>query len=277
MWIESFNRKYIASAALIVVAILVVWLATILPSTNMYRALVRTVWSRGYPGIAYELNQTDPTLAMAAGNYYFGGGTYNLTRATDSFQLAVRLDPTILWGHYQLARIYFVQSHFDRALSEINAELVANPANLRSLYVSGLIYMYRGQPGDLNLAAADFERFIPWAPTEWAGYNDLAFVLAEEGKYAGSESVLREAFANVPNANKNSWLWNGIGLDQLNEHHYAAAVLSFEHAATFARTLTPSDWQNAYSADNPASDSSSIVAFQNAIAENLLISREKAN
>jgi len=256
---------------------MVAWVATVVPSTSIYRTLVRTVWSHGYPGIAYELNQTDPTLAMAVGNYYFGGGQYNLTRAIDSFQLAVRLDPTILWGHYQLARIYFVQSHFDRALSEINAELVANPANLRSLYVRGLIYMYRGRTGDLSLAATDFEHFIPWAPTEWAGYNDLAFVLAEEGEYAASENILQEAFIHVPNANKNPWIWNGIGLDQLNEHHYAAAKSSFKQAAMFAKTLTLTDWQNAYSADNPAADASSIATFQKAIAENLQIATAKMN
>ncbi len=271
------RRTYIASTVLVMTALAAIWIVTIAPSTNAYRFLIQKAWNYGYIGIAYELNQTDPTLAMAVGDYYFGGGAYNLSRATYSFQLAVRLDPTILWGHYQLARIYFVQSHFDRALSEARAELTANPANLRSLYVQGLIYMYRGQPGDFGRAAASFERFIPWAPTEWAGYNDLAFVLAEEGQYTASESILRQAFIHVPNAAKNPWLWNGIGLDQLNEHHYVAAKFSFEQAAIFAKTLTLTDWQNAYSADNPAAAASSIAAFQKAIAENLQAGSAKVN
>ena len=120
-------------------------------------------------------------------------------------------------GHYQLARIAFVRSDFDTALREINAELAANPENLRSLYVRGLIYGYRGLLGDLALAESDFTRFTEWAPSEWAGYNDLAWILAKEGKYQEIETVMARALKNVPGGTENPWLWNMLGVARLNE------------------------------------------------------------
>src|SRR3990172_10167699 len=122
----------------------------------------------------------DAGFLMRQGNFYFNGGAYDLEKAERAFQRAVRIEPGILWGHYQLARIYFVKGNFDKAIEEINKELEANPENLRSLYVRGLIYGYRNQFGDLELVENDFRRFTYWAPSEWAGYNDLAWILSKE-------------------------------------------------------------------------------------------------
>ena len=97
-----------------------------------------------------------------------------------SYQKAIAIKPDIFWCHYQLARIYFMKGDFNKALEEIDKELKAHPENLRSLYVRGLIFGYRG---DFVAAEKDFNHFINWAPKEWAGYNDLAWVLDKQGKY----------------------------------------------------------------------------------------------
>ena len=132
----------------------------------------------------------DAAEAVRLGNYYFNGaGGYDLEKAEAGFTKAVEIDPKILWGHYQLARVYFVKGEKDRALEEINKELEVNPENLRSLYVRGLIYESSGK---LAEAEADFKRFVLWAPKEWAGYNDLAWILAKEGKYREAKEVLLE-------------------------------------------------------------------------------------
>src|SRR3989338_315442 len=125
--------------------------------------------------VFFAWERIDPKLEMQTGNYYFNGGAYDLEKAEEAFKRALRADPKILWGHYQLARIYFVKGEKEKALKEINKELEANPANLRSLYVRGLI---NGYSGDLKNAEEDFRRFTLWAPKEWAGYNDLAWILA---------------------------------------------------------------------------------------------------
>src|SRR3989344_7572077 len=92
------------------------------------------VWARyRNAGAAFFLTR-DAKLAMGIGNYYFNGGTYDLEKAGEAYRKAVKIDPKILWGHYQLARIYFVKGDSARALEEINQELEANPENLRSLY-----------------------------------------------------------------------------------------------------------------------------------------------
>ncbi|OGF92316.1 hypothetical protein A3H05_00385 [Candidatus Giovannonibacteria bacterium RIFCSPLOWO2_12_FULL_43_26] len=73
----------------------------------------------------------DAAEAIRLGNYYFNNGAYDLEKAEEAFRRALKADPKILWGHYQLARIYFVKGEKDKALEEINKELEANPENLR--------------------------------------------------------------------------------------------------------------------------------------------------
>ncbi|RJQ37443.1 hypothetical protein C4552_01085, partial [Candidatus Parcubacteria bacterium] len=80
-------------------------------------ALARFAWERyGRADIALALNRSDADLAMQLGTYYFAGtagrSEYDLSKAKRSFQRAVNHEPTILWGHYQLARIYFVEGNY---------------------------------------------------------------------------------------------------------------------------------------------------------------------
>ncbi len=65
----------------------------------------------------------DASLAMQVGNYYFNGGVYDLNAAERAYKNAVAIDPKILWGHYQLARVYFIKGDKDKALEEINNEI----------------------------------------------------------------------------------------------------------------------------------------------------------
>lgn len=235
-------------------------------STYVNASAAHFFWDRGYSSLAYYTNHTDAALAIKEGFYYFGGGQYDLPKAVNAFTLATKLEPNILWGHYQLARIYFVQGRWSEALAEINAELAANPQNLRALYERGLI---ETSMGNLSAAEADFTRFIAWAPSEWGGYNDGAYVLAKEGKYVESEALIEKAFKNVSGGNTVPWLWNGLGLTQLNLGRYAQAEQSFTKALELADRLTTQDWVSAYTANDPAAASASIAAFQTAVQANI--------
>ena len=237
-------------------------------------ALASFVWQRHHlPQVAILLDGSNAELAMFIGNYHFngviGGGEYNPDIALKAYQKAVSINPKILWGHYQLARIYFVKGDFNLALEEIAKELEANPENLRSLYVRGLIYGYRNQFGDLELAENDFRRFTYWAPSEWAGYNDLAWILSKEGKYKEAEKELGRAFENVSEARKNPWLLTALGVAELNLKKYSRAVDSFKTAKELAAKLTIEEWRRSYPGNNPATASEGLSAFLKAISENL--------
>lgn len=242
--------------------------------------LARFVWQKyRWPQTALLLDKSDVNLAMFIGNYHFngviGGGEYNLVVAQKAFKKAVRINSKILWGHYQLARIIFVKGDYNGALEEINKELEANPENLRSLYVRGLIYGYRNQAGDLGKAEDDFRRFTLWAPSEWAGYNDLAWILSKEGKYAEAEKELNRAFESVPDGDKNAWLRNALGVAELNLKKYSRATNSFKKAKELAGGLTAKDWIHAYPGNNPSTGGAGLSVFLKAISENLIRAENK--
>ncbi len=236
-------------------------------------ALAKLLWQKyRLPEIAILLDRGNADLAMLIGNYYFngviGGGEYNPNIAEKAFKKAVLINPKILWGHYQLARIIFVKGKYDEALEEISKELEANPENLRSLYVRGLIYGYRNKMGDLEKAESDFGRFILWAPKEWAGYNDLAWILSKQGKYEETEKTINLAFKKILGAKNNPWLWNALGVAQLNLKKYPAAADSFKKAENLAEKLTPEEWLSAYPGNNPASAGEGLSIFLKAISQN---------
>ena len=170
------------------------------------------------------------------------------------------------------ARIEFIQSNFDAALADLDAELALYPENKRTLYMRGLTYAYRGFPGDLVLAEQDFRDFVAWTPREWAGYNDLAFVLAKEKKYADAAEVLKEGITKADGGEENPWLWTALGVIQLNLDKPAEAVDSFIKAQTFSESLTLTDWQRAYPGNNPSPRfiESGVVAMKVGIAKNLI-------
>jgi len=251
----------------IIVAICSVLLFGFLFSRDLF---ARTAWQKYHsPALALALAHQDTKLLMNLGNYYFNGGAYDLARARRAYEKALRVDSKILWGNYQLGRIYFVEGDFAKALEEINKELEANPENLRSLYVRGLIYGYRGQAGDLAKAEEDFQVFTMWSPSEWAGYNDLAWILAKAGKYEESKKAVLRAFENVPDGKENPWLWNSLGVALLNLGKISEAKTAFENALRYSEGVTEIEWRKAYPGNNPASAGEGPQAFRNAIEENL--------
>lgn len=232
--------------------------------------VAQVAWKRFHsPEISLAFVRKDATLAMNIGNYYFGGGEYDLEIAESAYSRALLITPGILWGHYQKARIYFVRNESDEALQEIEQELKFNPENLRSLYIRGLIYAYRGKLGDLELSENDFREFTRWAPTEWAGYNDLAWVLIKQGKNKQAIEVTNEAFEKAIGAKENSWIWNMQGVAELDLEQYSMAKISFEKAMVLAEKLSESEWQKAYPGNSPQQRNQGLTEFRYSIAKNI--------
>lgn len=229
--------------------------------------LAPRIWQKyRNPELTLLVDRTNAKLAQDIGNYYFGAPAYDLERAKAGFEKAIKIERGILWGHYQLARIYFVEKKFVGALEEINLELKYNPGNFRSLYVRGLIYGYTSQ---FSEAENDFKHFTLWVPKEWAGYNDLAWILGREGKYKEAEKVLKEALRVVPEADKNPWLLNSLGVMELNLGERASAKKNFLEAKKRAEKLTIQEWVRAYPGNNPEELVEALRAFRSAIDENL--------
>ncbi|MDO8481975.1 MAG: hypothetical protein Q7S75_02750 [bacterium] len=254
--------------ALLAVA-LAVWFYTPAPTT-----VARYVWEKYRAStLALALDRTDAQFAFDIGNHAFGQGSYNIPLAERAFRKSVAIDQEILYGHYQLARVLFVEEKFSEAAVEIDSELAHNPGNLRALYVRGLIRAYSK---DLAGAASDFERFTEWAPSEWAGYNDLAWVLGQEGKYAEAKTALEKGLKDAIGAKNNPWLWNNLGVQQLNLEEYQEAVASFKKAKALAAKLTEQEWKSAYPGNNPSGSTRGIRVFREAIETNLERARSKS-
>ena len=261
------NQKKIKKIATVII---VAFIACSIPTLSFYKNWVRALFYRGHVSAAYYLNVYDAHLAVMTGDHYFFKGAYDLARAEHAYRHALWLDPHIRTAHYQLARIHFVQGNLARATTEIEQESANDPYTLRWHYVRGLIRIAQG-----NLAGAeqDFRVFVAWSPGDWGGYNDLAHVLAKEGKYTDAAAVITEALNKVPNGKDIPWLWNTLGVAQLNQLYYKEAMNSFLHARSLATTLTPAQWQRAYSANDPSEASASITRFVAAIDANISIAR----
>ena len=121
------------------------------------------------------------------------------------------LDPRLEISHYQLARIYFINSNFSSALAEINTEISLFPDFKRSYYVRGLIYGYTNK---LDKAVDDFKIFLEWKSESWAGHNDLAWVYFMKGDYKNSAATARDGLRYNPG---NVWLNNSLGVALLND------------------------------------------------------------
>lgn len=262
---------------LIVSIAAVTWFFTPIPTF-----VARYAWEHYHAGtLALALDRSDADLALSIGSYYFGNQSaigvmkerpYDLSFAKGAAEKAIAINSSIALAHYMRARIEFVQADFNAALRDLDTELSLYPENKRTLYMRGLTYAYRGLYGDLSLAEKDFKGFIAWSPREWAGYNDLAYVLAKEKKYTDAAVVLKEGIAKAEKGSKNPWLWDALGVMELNLNEPSLAISSLTKAQTFAASLTETDWERAYPGNNSSSSSakSGIEAMKNGIARNLV-------
>jgi len=266
----------------VVLGLVAVWFYTLVPTMA-----ARYVWERYHVGtLALMLDRTDASLAYNIGAYYFGnqsaiGGMgarpYDLVLAERAFTKTISLAPTHTLARYMRARIEFIHSDFDAALADLNAELALYPENKKTLYMRALVYTYRGLPGDLVFAEQDFRAFVAWAPREWAGYNDLAYVLAKEKRYAEAAAVLKEGIATADGGAENPWFWNTLGVMELNMQNPSAALAAFTKAQTFAAALTDADWQRAYPGNDPVRARDGIEAMQSGIERNKAAARDALN
>lgn len=253
------KRLLIASAAILFASSI-----TYLAVGDVLAELLLRRYELKFP--ALFLIQDNEEIAFEIGSLYFNEKISIPILAKLAFYKALTANPQKQFAHYQLARIYFVEGKYETALLEINEELRLFPENLRSLYVRGLIYGYQG---NLDAAEADFARFVVWAPKEWAGYNDLAWIQLKAMRPERARGTLKNAFQVVPEAETNPWLLNSLGVAEMNLGNRGAAFIAFEKAKTLADVMTEEEWASAYPGNNPKSQKGGFEAFRKAIVKNL--------
>jgi Flp pilus assembly protein TadD len=229
--------------------------------------VARFAWEHFHvTSVAKVLNTSDAELAMTIGAYYLNGGAYELEQADHFFNQALLIDPEIPQAHYQLGRVYFVQGDLLRSLMELEKEKENHPEFTRVNYMLGLTY---GTFGDTASAVEYFSEFVRTHPSEWAGYNDLAWVLMKGKQWREARATIAQAFQNVEQAQTNPWLWNNKGVAELNMGLYQDAYDSFTHAQELGASLTPELWRRAYPGNDPALAEDALQKFHEAVATNL--------
>lgn len=216
-----------------------------------------------FDNLSALLNNKDAKLHFDIGNYYFGGGAYDTKKAEKYFKKTLEIDPMFQGAHYQLARIYFVQSNFTDALFEINKEIELHPDFKRSYYVRGLINGYGRLLAD---AESDFKEFLAWKPDSWAGHNDLAWVYFQEGKYKEARGTVLEALKTSP---QNVWLLNSLGVSLLNMGDRKGAEETLTMALKISESMTQNDWGSAYPGNDPTIYNTGFTKMKESIKTNL--------
>ena len=201
--------------------------------------------------------------AFEIGNYYFGGGAYDLQKAENYFRAALFLNPSLRGAHYQLARVYFIRGDFTAAEVEINKELELYPEFGRSHYVRGLIYGYSGR---LALAETEFKAFLAWKPESWAGNNDLAWIYFQEGKYREARDAARAGLKVDP---ANPWLLNALGVALLNTNDKKGAKEAFTQALNVLNNMNEADWGRAYPGNDPGIYAQGYAQMKSSLEQNL--------
>lgn len=213
-------------------------------------------------------------LHYEVGNFYFGGGDYDISKAENNFKEAAQTAEeehiTIPGLHYQLARLYFIQGNFFEAKKEIDKELLLFPDYKRSYYVRGLINGYAGKYAE---AEADFKSFLAWKPESWAGHNDLVWIYFTKGDYKNAEHYAREGLQYAPD---NPWLNNALGVALLNLKEYSESALYLQKALQRFEQMTPADWGIAYPGNNPSLYQKGFDSTKDTIKKNLKLAEEKS-
>jgi tetratricopeptide (TPR) repeat protein len=245
---------------------IVILVSIIFLSYNYPTKVADAAFSVRLPSVAFLFDETAPR-ARDIGNYYFnvdGSGSYNLEKARDYFETAIELDPQIIDAWHQLARIDFLEGDFARSLFKINKQIELHGTNfMASYYIRGLVLGYMGQ---YKNATEDLALFLTWDTSNWAAYNDLAWLYFSEGEY---RDALDAADKGLQHAPENPWLLNIRGVSLLNLGEYDDARNSLQKAYEKAELLTDRDWHKAYPGNYPSDSSRGLEEMRVAIMHNL--------
>lgn len=215
--------------------------------------------------LATLLAPRDAGLAYAIGEYYFNHGSYDIAKAGTYYALAVSLEPQYKEAHYQYGRVLFINGRFVSALEEIKTVISLDPEFEKAYYMYGLI---NGYAGNMKQAEYGFSEFIKRNDTNWAGYNDLAWIYFKQGDYEKTSVTAKKGLEYSP---ANPWLNNIYGTALLNLNRKDEAKVAFELALKQSETLTPENWGRSYPGNDPAIYATGLKETRSVIRHNLAL------
>ena len=210
-----------------------------------------------------KIKKSTADYFVAKGIYYFNNGAYDTKKAERYFSWAVRLNPKADRAYYELGRIYLVENKLDLARQEVDKSLAINPENKRSFYIRGLIDAYDNKYDD---AISDFQQFVAWAPTEWAGHNDLAWVYFLKKDFAKVKEASQDGLDKADD--QNPWLLNGLGVAYVNLGEPQKAEEIFVRAKQISADITPERWSRAYPGNDPSQTEDNLKKFKTDMESN---------
>lgn len=216
--------------------------------------------------------------AYLYGNKHFDAthaDAYNISRAEDLYERATLLDPKLPYLQHQRARVAFLKGDFSEALHHINDELAVNPEpSPSSYYIRGLI---KGFIGEHASAAADYEAYLQYDPTNWAAINDLAWVLLKDKRSHDALVALDWGLIFWP---ENPWLLNGKAIAHYEMGQLELAAEAATRAEAAVEHVTEADWLQAYPGNDPLMAREGVATLRAAVQENIhniALAREEAS
>ncbi len=250
----NLNSRVLLSVALLSAAVLMLTLLFRLPIQIAYEKTMLAISPSGEKAYEYGVRHFNAQRSSE----------YEISAAEYFFDRALTLDPSLLYVHHELARIYFLRGDFFDALMQINTQIAQHgDSTPNSYYMRGLI---EGYVGDYEDSAKDYTYFLKFDPYDWAGMNDEAWVLLKAKHFQEAAELTAKGLKYFP---QNPWLLNNnaIALYELGEIKEAEAPA--EAAAVAAAKLTDADWLHAYPGNDPQVASEGVAQFKAAAAKNI--------
>lgn len=219
-----------------------------------------------YEDISYALHPS-AERAFVIGERHFSGkdpSEYDIGRATSYFWKAANLDPSLVYIHHELARIYFLRGNFADAMTQIDVQIAQHgDATPNSYYVRGLIEGYMGNYAD---SAKDYEHFLKFSPHNWAGINDYAWVLLKAGRAKDAEEATREGLKYFPD---NPWLLNSNSIALFELGRLKEADVQAKKAWTAVQKVSETEWLHSYPGNDPTIAGQGIATFRASVQANM--------
>jgi len=176
----------------------------------------------GASGDESSLVQKNPEELVVAGFAYLAAG--NATLARLHFVSALKREPKNTWAYVGLGDIDYQSRDYPSALVNYQKAAILDANNLSA--VLGQAQSLR-QQGKLNAAGEQLRQALKLAPNDVRVLTELAISYDLQGQENLAAPLYQEIASKSPDEAAS---YNNIGVNELSQGHYAAAIVNFSKA-----------------------------------------------
>jgi tetratricopeptide (TPR) repeat protein len=147
-------------------------------------------------------------------------------RAEEAYRTAIGLDPNLTGPYVALGQLYGNAREYPRAIAELDKALAANPEQPAALMLWSIAH-HMG--GDTGKARDGYEKLVKTNPRFAPASNNLAWMLAEEGKDLARAFLLAQAARDA--APEDPQIADTLGWVLYKQGAYPRAAALFQEAA----------------------------------------------